>query len=79
MLSEPAKRIANHGAIDDHSVCYWKNNRDGHWYIYLPSCESGSLANHTIEEHEDGTISVTPSIVLNQRHGFLIKGVWNDA
>jgi hypothetical protein len=39
---------------------------------------------HTVTEHEDGTITVSPSI-LDERpgcgtyHGWLERGVWRDA
>jgi hypothetical protein len=67
-------------------ICYWKHNETGEWYIHFPTVDGngllGNLANHTIEEHEDGTISVTPSILTTghnvQRHGYLTKGIWNE-
>jgi hypothetical protein len=46
----------------------------------------GNLSAHEIEEHEDGTISVTPSILITLPqgdkpsielyHGYLKHGVW---
>jgi hypothetical protein len=36
------------------------------WYIVDPNGEIGSLGyRHTVTEHEDGTISVTPSILAD--------------
>ena len=76
--------------LDDHSICYWKNDQEGPyergWWLYLPSCGMAVLRNHTITEHEDGTISVQPSILMHghkhgeatQRHGYLIRGIWNE-
>ena len=84
-MSEHAIRIANIEAVDHGKVCYLKE--DGIWWLYLPSCGFGNLANHTITEHEDGTITVSPSILMTghcageptQRHGYLEHGVWRDA
>lgn len=46
-----------------------------------------NLSGHEIVEHEDGTISVSPSILVRGRtvdgqnswHGYLIRGVWSKA
>jgi len=57
---------------------------DGHWYAHCPG-EGRLLANlagHTITEHDDGTISVHPSIrcssgsIGHSYHGHLEHGVW---
>lgn len=47
-----------------------------------PNGHIGGLANHEVIEHEDGTISVSPSILVSDGsgelyHGFLKRGVWN--
>lgn len=83
-MSEQAKRVGSLGEIDEAVVCYF--HHEGEWWIYLPCCGAGRLPNHTIEEHDDRTISVTPSILLTghkdgertQRHGYLTRGVWNE-
>ena len=50
------------------------------WYAMTPSGMVAGLSDHTVTEHEDGTISVTPSILVNDGqkdwHGFLKHGVW---
>jgi len=64
---------------------------NGIWYIRPPDCHLGSLENHTVVEHEDGTITVSPSILHRdfkrvdgervvdiQVHGFLERGIWRD-
>lgn len=59
-------------------ICYWKDEESGEWYIHFPTTDGhgllGGLANHKVEEHEDGTISVTPSILTTghngERHGY---------
>ncbi len=80
---------------------YWKH-KDGTWgcaipnpkipeykseYFILPVC--GSLKNHTVFENEDGTITVSPSILNSTNwgpdkiyheifHGYLENGIWRD-
>lgn len=63
----------------------------GHWVVRPPGHNAGGIPHHGVIEHEDGTITVTPSIVLedyesNQRdslrvawHGFLEHGIWREA
>lgn len=48
----------------------------GEWLLRPPGCGMGALDGHTVTEHEDGTITVSPSIVANEWHGFLERGVW---
>jgi hypothetical protein len=46
----------------------------------------GSLAKHDVIEHEDGTITVSPSILITgyegdhqvQWHGYLERGRWRE-
>lgn len=54
---------------------------EGAWYICDPKGQVGGLYNHKIEEHGDGSISVSPSILDNSPggyHGFLEHGVWRE-
>jgi hypothetical protein len=49
-----------------------------------PRFQSGNLSGHSVVEHEDGTITVSPSILITepnvgQWHGFLERGVWRVA
>jgi hypothetical protein len=49
-----------------------------------PRFHAGSLAGHRVVEHEDGTITASPSILISepnvgQWHGFLERGVWRLA
>jgi len=44
----------------------------------------GALPLHTVIEHEDGTITVSPSILVTGHHGatwhgWLEKGIWREA
>lgn len=57
----------------------------GHWQATAPDGHVGRLdpSIHTVVEHEDGTITVTPSIDFSQRipggwHGWLTRGVWRS-
>lgn len=56
------------------------------WYARPPRGFLGCLSNHQVTEHEDGTITVSPSILIESRdeggvviwHGFLERGVWRE-
>lgn len=50
------------------------------WYIRDPDGGIGTIRSHTVTEHEDGTITVAPSIVApGGYHGWLEHGVWRRA
>lgn len=64
---------------------YDLNPKTGKWVGRPPGQNAGSFANHEVVEHEDGTITVSPSILLTDYdengekiiwHGFLERGVW---
>jgi len=64
---------------------YGKDPVDGHWKASPPGpIGMGSLENHEVVEHEDGTITVSPSILITtyaadceiKWHGYLERGVW---
>jgi hypothetical protein len=90
-VSEQAKRVAGFDEcfvgshLGEGELCYWKTENDG-WYLNLPGCGLATLRAHMVEEHEDGTISATPSILVTsrrdgknvQRHGYLTHGVWTE-
>ena len=68
---------------------YGINPQDGNWYASTPVGYMGNLANHEVTEHEDGTITVSPSILVsgwdgkegNNKtvwHGYLERGVWRE-
>lgn len=51
----------------------------GVWYAMAPNGHAGALVPsiHQVVEHEDATITVTPSIVMPAGwHGHLTRGVW---
>lgn len=66
---------------------YWR--LDGHWYALTPNGELANLSGHTVTEHEDGTITASPSILVSTCspnkgtmvelwHGWLERGVWRS-
>lgn len=72
---------------------YVHDLKGGHWFTCLPGHPEliGDLSLHSIVEHEDGTITVSPSILtgfanpkndwerkMGSWHGFLERGVWRE-
>lgn len=54
-------------------------DQDGVWWVRPPNCNMGPLTEHTVEEHDDGTITVQPSIHLpDVWHGVLRQGVFKE-
>ena len=64
---------------------YGKDDK-GIWYCVPPGKDPfyymGCLAKHIVIEHEDGTITVCPSILISSYlgswHGFLEHGIWRE-
>ena len=59
---------------------YWKTP-DGRWEIKDPNGNVGALGLHKVTEHEDGTITVEPSILdpsVGGWHGYLEHGIWRQ-
>ncbi len=61
---------------------YWRWG-DAGWYAATPNGELANLTGHTVTEHADGTITVSPSIEIKAPppaywHGFLERGVWRS-
>ncbi len=61
---------------------YGKRPANGQWYCCTPNGHLGNLSRHDVVEHEDGTITVSPSILVSADvelwHGFLERGVWRS-
>jgi hypothetical protein len=62
---------------------YGKWSEDGCWYAVPPGTDLvANLAAHSIVEHADGTITVTPSILVGDGraswHGYLSNGVFEE-
>ena len=61
---------------------------EGNWYARAPieaEDYTGGLRKHTVTEHEDSTITVSPSIVFYTKdgksvawHGYLERGIWRE-
>lgn len=60
---------------------YWVD-ADGVWHGCTPNGLLANLKNHTVVVHEDNTISVSPSIMVNNQiciwHGYLKMGEWME-
>jgi hypothetical protein len=67
-----------YGKCSDSSwmCCPFETTNDPHIPYY-----HGNLSNHGVIEHDDGTITVSPSILITrhdgQWHGYLVRGVWS--
>jgi hypothetical protein len=56
------------------------------WFCTTPNGLFGNISRHSVTEHEDGTITVSPSILVTSGrdgrapswHGFLERGVWRE-
>ena len=55
---------------------------NGDWLARPPKGHTGSLIKHDVIEHEDQTITVSPSILITSAkdsyHGYLEKGIWRE-
>jgi hypothetical protein len=54
----------------------------GEWWARAPGAKAaGALTDHSVTEHDDGTITVEPSILAHDGsyHGYLRRGEWTDA
>lgn len=60
-----------------------------HWHACSPNGEHANLSAHDVTEHEDGTITVSPSIGVFHSmedhaagrfayHGYLERGMWRE-
>ena len=65
---------------------YWKptyeHRQPNEWWFRDPFGKFGRITKHTVEEHDDGTITVSPSIACAggggaDFHGWLKHGVWS--
>lgn len=56
----------------------------GIWYACTPDGRLANLSAHAVTAHDNGTITVSPSILVRgggragEWHGWLIAGVWHD-
>jgi hypothetical protein len=63
---------------------YGRHVHDQHWIGRTPNGHLCNLSRHEVVEHEDETITVSPSIAVSKSrdevvwHGFLERGVWRE-
>lgn len=85
MSTKVGRRIyANeHGVLSLAEGDYGFDPRINKWEVRPPGVHAGTLHEHTVVEHEDRTITVTPSILLEGFggvgvlwHGWLEHGIW---
>ena len=86
-MSEQGRRMRN--TVEPHMLepgDYGKG-AGGIWWCRPPGgIKGGNLAAHQVTEHEDGTITVSPSILITYSrsdgdrtwHGYLERGVWRE-
>lgn len=61
---------------------YYFHSDEGGWWAVSPDGRGVGLKGHTVTEHEDRTITVSPSILVQggglpgSWHGYLERGVW---
>lgn len=51
----------------------------GVWYAMDPTGVAGAVVEHAVVEHEDKSITCSPSLVMPSGwHGWLERGVWRE-
>lgn len=79
-------RLENgHEVFNGPNGSYGRVERDGSpvWYVKTPNGHVGDVSRHEVVEHDDGTITVSPSILVSSGarelwHGYLERGVWRE-
>lgn len=64
----------------------YAQDADGNWHGCTPTGMMCNLSAHSWIQHEDGSISVAPSILVTQNHadgprrwhGYLERGIWRE-
>jgi len=86
-MNTPGRRVYDTDAFAPGD--YGRHPVSGEWYAMSPNGNLGNLSAHDVVEHEDGTITVSPSILITTRdterhqdvelwHGYLERGVWRS-
>ena len=63
---------------------YGRHPHDQQWMARTPNGHLCNLSRHEVVEHDDWTITVSPSIAVSRSHdevvwhGFLEHGVWRE-
>lgn len=76
----------NNGFLPPFENGDYGKHSDEKWYAKTPNGYTCGLGNHSVIEHEDGTITVSPSILVSTGpskeewkevwHGYLERGIW---
>lgn len=80
MSSEPNRAVSKEPhELEAGEYCQW----NGHWVARCPTHDLlANLKQHSVTHHEDGTITVSPSILCSsgkhEYHGYLERGVWRE-
>lgn len=79
------KQVDNHTELFDTPGSWMPVVRDGKptFLVNTPNGHVGDLSQHEVTAHEDGTITVSPSILVTDDsgelwHGYLERGVWRS-
>lgn len=80
-------RVYTNEEMRDTDGSYFFSEETQSWWCRTPTGDVGNLGGHEVVENEDGTITVSPSILVTTRrdgvdvelyHGFLVKGEWTE-
>lgn len=68
---------------DGSPLADWVRKKYPMWLCCSPNGHAANLQRHTVVEHEDGTITVSPSILISDNtgelwHGYLERGVYRS-
>lgn len=82
MQGKRVEPVANEGGFQSLNPGEYLKFGD-QWYAETPNGHGANLGAHEVTEHEDGTITVSPSILVSDRngplwHGYLERGVWRS-
>lgn len=80
-MTYPGKRLPDSDEWPDLGACEYVKHQ-GVWWVCAPTGDNVQIrpGMWTVEEHEDGTITVSPSLnIVGRWHGWLKKGIWEDA
>ena len=79
-MVEGRRKFLNEDGVLWLSEGEYGQDQRGDWYCRPPGGHTGCLRNHEVVEHEDQTITVSPSILITQGpdqwHGYLERGIW---
>jgi hypothetical protein len=80
------KRVGVETGVQPHALNngeYGRHYCSPSWYARTPNGHLANLSRHEVAEHDDGTITVAPSILISDGtgpvwHGYLERGVWRE-